>query len=132
MTHAPKDLADRLLEFAASTCRIAVRLPRTVLGNHVAGQLIRSCTAPAAHHAEARSAESPRDFMHKMKIGLKELRETMRWLRWAGKTKLVEEPRLAPAISECNELIAIFVKSVTTARRNWHRREVRRGRTREV
>ncbi len=112
------DLSDRLLEFAATTCQIATRLPSNSLGNRVTDQLIRSCTAPAASHSEAQSAESRRDFVHKMKIGLKELRESIMWLRLAARTGLAPESELGPLVAECNELIAIFVSSIATAQRN--------------
>ncbi len=117
VAHQTFDLGDRLLEFAASTCQIAMQLPRNLLGSRVADQLIRSCTAPAANHSEAQSAESRRDFVHKMKLGLEELRESLMWLRLAERTGLIRESELSATVSECNELISIFVRSVATAER---------------
>ncbi|MHB8524173.1 MAG: four helix bundle protein, partial [Limisphaerales bacterium] len=74
------DLEERLLEYAAAIIRLVEHLPNTRAGNHVAGQLLRSGTAALPNHGEAQAAESPDDFIHKMKICLKELRETYRWM----------------------------------------------------
>ena len=70
------DLEDRLIDFAIRSIRVAESLPKTKVGNHIAGQLIRSGTSPAPNYGEAQSVESRLDFIHKMKISLKELRET--------------------------------------------------------
>jgi len=74
------DLEERLIEFAVQIIRTVESLPRTRVGNHIAGQLVRSGTSPASNYGEAQSAESRSDFIHKMKICLKELRETKVWL----------------------------------------------------
>ena len=74
------DLEDRLIDFAVRIIRIAEALPKTKVGNHIAGQIIRSGTAPAPNYGEAQGAESRSDFIHKMKVSLKELRETRVWL----------------------------------------------------
>ncbi|MBW2633791.1 MAG: four helix bundle protein, partial [Deltaproteobacteria bacterium] len=73
------NLEERLLEYAASILKIVEQLPNTKAGNHVSGQLLRSGTSPYPNHGEAQSAESPKDFIHKLRICLKELRETQRW-----------------------------------------------------
>ncbi len=113
------DLQDRLIDFAISVLSVVDSLPGTKTGNHVAGQLVRSGTAPAANYGEAQSAESRQDFVHKMKIALKELRETLVWLHIAQRKPLVDPPnQLDAIIQECNELISIFVKSVATAQEN--------------
>ena len=70
------DLEDRLIDFAVRIIRTAEALPKTKVGKHISGQLIRSGTSPAPNYGEAQSAESRSDFIHKMKISLKELRET--------------------------------------------------------
>ncbi len=112
-------MGERLLEFAVRIVRLAEVLPGNSVGKHVQGQIIRSGTAPMAHHAEAGVAESQRDFIHKMKIGLKELRETERWLRLTQRVPLIKPPELAePLIKENDELIRIFVASIKTAREN--------------
>lgn len=78
-------------------------------------QLIRSATSPGAHYGEARAAESRRDFIHKLQICLKELRESDVWLRYLSALRALDCKSLR---SECNELIAIFVASLKTAKRN--------------
>jgi four helix bundle protein len=74
------DLQERLVDFAVRVMTVAEELPNERAGQHVASQLIRSGTSPAANYGEAQSAESRKDFIHKMKVSLKELRETHVWL----------------------------------------------------
>jgi four helix bundle protein len=74
------DLEERLIDFAVRIIRAAEFLPKSKVGNHIAGQLIRCGTSPAPNYGEAQSAESRSDFIHKMKISLKELREKRVWL----------------------------------------------------
>ena len=94
-------------------------LPKTKVGNHIAGQLIRAETSPAPNYGEAQSAESRLDFIHKMKISLKELRETRIWLLMIVKGNLVTSiSELKSLTSEINELISIFVTSISTAKHN--------------
>ena len=109
------DLSDRLLEFAVSIGRIVKNLSRDRLGSHVAGQLLRSGTAPAAHYAEACAAESQRDFIHKLKVALKELRETRFWLHFAQRMHMGQPADLGTSQNECGELSAILAKSIQTA-----------------
>ena len=75
------DLEERLLEFASAVIDLSENLPDTRAGNHVAGQILRSGTSPYPNHGEAEDAESREDFVHKLKVCLKELRETRRWAR---------------------------------------------------
>lgn len=113
------DLQDRLIDFACRIMAIVESLPADRIGNHVAGQLLRSGTSPAPNYGEAQSAESRKDFIHKMKISLKELRETQVWLLMIQRKPLIQPPAKLDQISnECNELIAIFVSSIRTAREN--------------
>ena len=108
---------DRLIEFAVRIIRLAEVLPKTRVGNHVSGQIIRSGTSPAPNDGEAQSAESRVDFTHKMKICLKELRETKVWLLIIERAKVLQQrSNLEYLIKESNELIAIFVKSIQTAK----------------
>ena len=112
------DLETRLLEFSARIIRLSEKLPRTEAGRHVAGQILRSGTSPYANHGEAEDAESPEDFIHKLKICLKELRETWRWLRLVRRLPLVSKPELLdPLIDEADQLIRIFRQSVITAKK---------------
>lgn len=111
----PQQLEDRLIDFAVMVIDAVEALPNTKAGSHVGGQLIRSGTSPAPNYAEARSAESRKDFVHKMKISLKELRETMVWLKIIARKRLGDCRDLPAALAECDELIAIFTSSTKTA-----------------
>ena len=111
----PEDLEDRLIDFAVRIINVIESLPNSKTGNHIAGQLVRSGTSPAPNYGEAQSAESRKDFIHKMKVALKELRETMIWLRIIERKPLCESSQMVKIINECDELIAIFVASVKTA-----------------
>ena len=113
------DLQERLIEFAIRVLNVVESLPNSRAGNHVAGQLIRSGTSPAPNYGEAQSAESRKDFIHKMKVALKELRETLVWLLIIQRKPLAEPlDKLTPLIEENNELISIFVASIATAQKN--------------
>jgi four helix bundle protein len=113
------DLEERLIDFASLIIVVSESLNNTPAGRHIAGQIVRSGTSPALHYGEAQSAESRADFVHKLKILLKELRETFVGLKiikrvgLTGKKELIDK-----GLVECNELIAIFNKSVETARKN--------------
>jgi four helix bundle protein len=111
----PQELEDRLIDFAVMVIGVVEDLPVSKAGNHIAGQLVRSGTSPAPNYGEARSAESRKDFIHKMKISLKELRETVIWLKIISRKRLADEALTSGAIKECGELIAIFISSTKTA-----------------
>jgi four helix bundle protein len=111
------DLEERLLDYAAEIVRLTERLPHSRAGNHVAGQLLRSGTSPLPNHGEAQAAESHDDFVHKMSICLKELRESRRWLRLILRVPLTGEAKAVEAlVGETEELIRIFAKSIRTAK----------------
>jgi four helix bundle protein len=113
------DLEDRLLEFASVIIDVSEKLPNTRAGNHLAGQILRSGTSPYGNHGEAQAPESAEDFIHKMKICLKELRETRRWGRLIAKKKwLGKDDQLTFLLIESEELIRIFKASIQTAERN--------------
>jgi four helix bundle protein len=113
------NLEDRLLEFAANVIELTESLPNTRAGNHIAGQLLRCGTSPLSNHGEVEAAESRRDFLHKLRICLKELRETKRWLRLAHRVKnLGPRANLVRCLNEVEELIRIFVASIQTAEKN--------------
>ena len=113
------DLEERLINFCIQILDLVDALPHTRVGNHIAGQLVRCGTSPAANYAEAQAAESRSDFIHKMKVILKELREVRVWLILIQRKGLAKRPeKLEPVLTECNELISIFVASVGTAKRN--------------
>ncbi len=115
-TYQVYDLEERLLEYAASIIRLVERLPATRAGNHIAAQLLRSGTSPLPNHAEAQAAESRNDFIHKLRICLKELRESLRWLKLMRRVPLLQPASQVDALlTETEALVKIFVASVRTA-----------------
>ena len=112
------DLDERLINFSVAIIDISEGLPKSFAGNHIAGQLVRSGTSPALNYGEAQSAESRNDFIHKMKISAKELRETFNCLRIIKKKNWHPDEKMLPVLDENNQLISIFVKSIETAKRN--------------
>ncbi len=117
MDNEPKfDLEKRLLKYSAMVIRLTERLPNTRAGNHLAGQLLRSGTSALPNHGEAQSAESSKDFIHKLKICLKELREAHRWLLLIKEVPLLNpQTEVQQLLTETDELIRIFVASIRTA-----------------
>jgi four helix bundle protein len=110
------DLEERLVKFSVLIISLGETLPGTQSGKYLAGQIIRSGIAPALNYGEAKSAESINDFVHKMKVALKELRETFIALQIIKTKPLTKNNELLDkCIVECNELISIFVKSIKTA-----------------
>ncbi|PYK79849.1 MAG: four helix bundle protein [Verrucomicrobia bacterium] len=105
-------------EFSARIIRLVDALPNTRAGNHVAGQLLRSGTSPYGNHGEVEAAESLKDFIHKLKVCLKELKETRRWLRLIEKSKMLSEKSMIPILAETEQLIRIFFTSILTAEQN--------------
>ncbi len=113
------DLEERLIKFSVLIIEIVNKTPDSKAGNHLSGQLVRSGTSVSLNYGEAQSAESRKDFIHKMKVILKELRETFVCLKIIYQSKLYKtENKIIEAKKENNELISIFVKSVETARNN--------------
>lgn len=113
------DLEDRLLKFAASVIEVSERLPHTRAGTHIAGQILRAGTSPYGNHGEAQAPESADDFIHKMKVCLKELRETRRWARLIAHQRwLRSDAQLGFLLQESEELVRIFNASVQTAEKN--------------
>src|SRR5437667_6174867 len=112
------DLEDRLLEFAARLTKLVDALPNSRTGNHVAGQLLRCGTSPFANHGEVQAAESRKDFIHKLGVCFKELKEIRRWLRFIGRLELVSFPQFRPLLVGTEELTRIFSASIRTAERN--------------
>jgi four helix bundle protein len=112
----PDELCDRLLEFAVRVGKVVDALPDTRLGRHVAGQLVRCGTSSPPNYEEGCAAESRADFIHKLKIVLKELRETRFWLRYIVRTGMLPATQMADMIDECHQLCNIFGKSTVTAK----------------
>lgn len=117
----PQALEARLIDFGAEVCRAARRMTRDSVGSQISRQLVRSATSPAANYAEACAAESRRDFIHKIRICLKELRETWVWLRFSERLD-GESDAVTGLVEECDELVRIFVASVKTAKTAGSRR----------
>lgn len=118
MSNRVFDLEDRLIDFVLKVDEIIEALPNSKLANHIANQLVRACTSPALNYGEAQSAESSKDFVHKLKVILKELRETRVCLKIINKKTLVEIDQVKDVLDENNQLIAIFLKSIETASKN--------------
>ncbi len=112
------DLEERLLEYAVRIIRVADALPSSKAGRHVADQLLRCGTSPLANHGELQGAESRKDFIHKLGICLKEIRESRRWLRLIHRVPLLAPAKVEPLLSETEALIKIFFASIRTAEKN--------------
>lgn len=110
------ELEERLIDFAVRIVKLSANLPRTPAGKHIAGQIMRSGTSPAPNYGEARGAESHVDFVHKLRIVLKELNETSIWLRVIKRSQMQKEELLVEIIGENTELCRIFTASLKTAR----------------
>jgi len=114
----PYDLQDRFVDYAVRIIKLSEALPETKAGKHVSSQILRSGTSPAPNYGEAQSAESKADFVHKLKIALKELRETEIWLKIIRKALMIEPAsQLVPLLQETDELIAILFTSIETAKK---------------
>ena len=111
------DIEERMLDFAVRVGKAIDALPDTRLGRHIAGQLVRSGTSPAPNYAEACAAESKKDFVHKLAIVLKELRESSVWIRLIVKSDLIPEQRLELLRDECDQLCKIIAKSLVTSKK---------------
>jgi len=107
-------LEERLIDFAVRIVKSAETLPNSYAGQHFGSQIIRSGSAPALLYAEARSAESIKDFRHKLSIVLKELRETFVTLRLIVRLGYVTQNRMGNLQDENNQLISIFVATIKT------------------
>ena len=112
----PDDLSERLINFAARAGKAVDALPDTRMGRHIAGQLVRSGTSPAPNYEEARAAESRADFVHKLGICLKELRESRCWIRLIIRTELLPEQRMSELCEESDQLCNIIAQSIVTAK----------------
>lgn len=114
----PRELEDRLITFAVDIIRLSEGIKPSIAGNNLSGQIVRSGSSTALNYGEAQSAESPKDFVHKLGICLKEVRETFINLRIIDGAKLHRDQQLLNDLkNESNELISIFVKSIETSKR---------------
>ena len=116
---AKNDLEDRLINFSVKVIQLADGIKKSYAGIHLSEQIIRSSTSAALNYGEAQSAESRKDFVHKIKVVLQETRESSVNLKITFKANLhPDKVMLEELISESQELISIFVASVKTARQN--------------
>ena len=111
-------LSERLLNFAVEVIKVVEKICKSFVGRQISGQLIRSSTSAGANYEEACGAESRSDFIHKLQIVLKELRESLYWLRLIERAKLLPSQEIGPVIQDAKELSNIIGKSIVTARKN--------------
>ena len=108
-----------MLEYAVRVIRVTESMKRTRTGVHIADQLLRAGTSPYGNHGEAEGAESRDDFVHKLRVCFKELRESRRWLKLIQRAELIDMPELLKGvIKEADELVRIFAQSIQTARKH--------------
>ncbi len=114
------ELEERVIDFAVSIVNIVEEIKQSYAGNYYGNQLIRSSGSPALNYGEARSAESHKDFVHKMGICLKELRESHNCLKIIFRANLYigDEEKILKVLDENNQLISIFVASIKTSKNN--------------
>ena len=110
-------LQERLINFAVRILSLANKLPNMPSGIHIRGQIIKSGTSPAANYSEARNAESNADFIHKLKIVIKELNETLVWLKIIAKSEMIKQSLLTDLLDENEQLCKIISKSIATAKK---------------
>ncbi|MBL9145726.1 MAG: four helix bundle protein [Verrucomicrobiaceae bacterium] len=113
-----EELEDRMIDFALRVGAVAEALPASKLGKHIASQIIRCGTSPAPNYGEADAGESTNDFIHKLGVVFKELRETRIWLKMIVRGKILPDRRMLPVLDECNQLCHIIAASIKTAKTN--------------
>jgi four helix bundle protein len=114
--HPGKEISGRLLDFATAVLTLSNRMGRTASGRYVANQLVRASCSAGANYQESRGAESRADFVHKMHIVLKELREAHYWLTLVERSRLVTGEGVTSLVGEANELVSILVRALVTAK----------------
>jgi len=119
MQNRKYDLEDRLVDYTCRMIDVVDALPNTRAGNYIAGQLIKSCHSPTFNYGEVQAAESPKDFVHKLGVVLKELKECRTTLKVIRKKEMIKPvSKLEGVYKETEELIAIIAKSITTTKKN--------------
>jgi len=109
------NLEERLINFSIMVLDLVEKLPNNYAAKHLGGQLTRSGTSPALNYGEVQAAESTKDFSHKLKVCLKELRESQICLKIIERKPYLEKSIVSTVLEECGELVAIFSASVKTA-----------------
>ncbi len=117
MVKKGQNLSERLMRFAVSVIKLTSRFNKTPASRHIAGQLTRSATSAGANYEEACGAESKKDFVHKLQIVLKELKESLYWLKLTKEAELIVNSECNRILVEAEELVKIFAKSVITTKR---------------
>ena len=121
------DLEERLINFAVLIIDLVGKLPNNYAGKHFGNQLLRSGSSPALNYGEAQAAESDADFIHKMKVCLKELREAQVCLKIIARKPLLEDVIVGIALKESGELVAIFTSSITTTETRMNKEKIEKG-----
>jgi four helix bundle protein len=111
-----KEISGRLLDFATEVLALSNRMGRTASGRYLANQLLRAACSAGANYQESRGAESRADFIHKMHIALKELREALYWLTLVERSRLVTGGSVSALVTEADELVSILVRALVTAK----------------
>ena len=111
-----REVSERLLEYGVRAIRVVEALPRSLVGRRVGDQLLRSSISVGANYEEAQGAESREDFVHKLQIALKEVRESNYWLRLLAKADIIPANRLSAILDESNQLRAMLSKAVATTK----------------
>jgi len=111
-----KEISGRLLDFATEVLALSNRMGRTASGRYLANQLLRAACSAGANYQESRGAESRADFIHKMHVVLKELREALYWLTLVERSRLVTGESVSALVTEADELVSILVRALVTAK----------------
>ena len=117
MEEKANQLSERLLDYGVGIVKLTMRLGKTSTGKHIANQLLRAGTSVGSNYEEACGAESMADFVHKLQIVLKEIRESLYWLRLIQKSEILKEQCLGKVINETNQISNIIAKSIITAKK---------------
>ena len=118
MEERSNDISERLLDYGVEIINLTSELNETMIGRHIGKQLLKSGTSAGANYEEACGAESRADFIHKLQITLKELRESLDWEKLIKKSKISKNINLDDVIDETKQLIKIIAQSVITAKNN--------------
>lgn len=111
------DISERFLDFGVNIIGVASKLNNNQASRHITNQLMRSDTSAGANYEEACGAESKKDFIHKMQVVLKELRETLYWLKLLKKSNLISAKNIKEVLNEADKLVKIIAKSLITAKK---------------
>ena len=117
MEYKARQISDRLLDYGTAIIKICVRLNKTVIGRHIGNQLLRAGTSVGANYEEACGAESKADFIHKLKIVWKEIRESMYWLKLIRNAGILNGKEIEESINETQQISNIIARSIITAKK---------------